>query len=162
MGRYDEWRERYGEWMKSEDVVEATGINSACSPGHYAIRGAAQYKTVVDGRRRLLYRTADIAFNIDRHEAQLRERQAAPAARSSLCKTCCWSSADGGRTAPLYCAYCLQPGHHTKHWHKEHGIVDALDVEHCPFYVRGERVSLPSQDWTAPEKKGWVTENEKH
>lgn len=162
MGRLEELRGKYGEWMKSDDVIEATGIGSSCSPGHYAVKGAKQRRMVVKGRRRLLYRTADIARNLDKHDEQLAETEATPAAKSPLCRSCRWSSKDNRSSSTLYCAYCLQPGHKTKHWHKEHGIVDALDIEHCPFYVPGQRERLPGSDWLAPEKKGCVTENEKH
>lgn len=143
MGTYDELKARYGEWMRREDIVEATGIGSAGSPGHYAVRGAARCSRTVNGRYRVFYRTEDVARNIEQHDSQLKNAKKREQ-NKHLCRTCRWRSrysTDAG--ADLHCSYCMHPPHHTKHWHKAHGMENALDIAHCPFYERGQHEHIP-------------------
>lgn len=146
MGKYEELRAKYGEWMKREDVSVEVGRTSVLTSGardHYGLKGVETKEAIVNGRHRILFATKDVARNIEAHGAAQEKKQKHKQARH-LCGTCRWRSRySTGYEANMFCAYCMHPGHKTKHWHKAHGVPNALDTAHCPFYEKGRHERLP-------------------
>lgn len=155
-------RERYGGWVNRQQAAEIAGLQSIKSVDSWVVRGVERRKEP-NGRSKdvTVYRLAGVYRNIER---KLDDRLSLKAIkeRQKLCKTCRWRSSEGSRGGDaIFCAYCLQPGHHTKHWHKAHGVEDALDMLRCPFYEVRDSEALPMSEWFPSEKKGWVNGSER-
>lgn len=146
MGKYEELKAKYGEWMKREDVSEALGRTSTLTgemKNHYGLKGVRTKEAVVNGRHRILFATEDVARNIEDRGAEQKKKQKRKQDRH-LCGTCRWRSRySTGWETNMFCSYCMHPPHKTKHWHKAHGMENALDTAHCPFYEKGRHEPLP-------------------
>lgn len=164
-GNYEILREKYGDWVTRAQIKEFSGLKVANRSNAWAIQGVERKRNKpmgTKGASSIVYKLSSVLRNIEEHTEKDLSRKGIKA-RQKLCRTCRWRSTEASRgNDAIYCAYCLQIGHHTKHWHKEHGIPNALDMLHCPFYEKGDSERLPMSEWIGTEKIGSVTESEKH
>lgn len=145
METYEELYDIYGDWMTSCDVATALGRPGAHISSHaWPLEGLHGTKRKVDGRQRCWwYSTYEIAMKID---ARRKQEEEAVRHDKTLCRTCVYRDWLSGADRTLVCAYSRHLGHHTRHWHKLHGVENALDSAHCPFYEKGDHKHLPSSE----------------
>lgn len=154
---YEELRDKYGEWVTRAQIREFSGIEVTKSKNAWVVRGVDRKKGSVIG----IGQTCSIAYKLSSVLRNIEERGERDLSlkglkkRQKLCRTCRWRSAEQNRGGDaIFCAYCLQVDHHTKHWHKEHGMPNALDMLRCPFYEEGDSEKLPMSEWFYTEKMG--------
>ena len=136
---YQKLKAAYGDWMGRTEVQEATGLVRV-SRNHWLVAGLP-YEKRGAVQKRHVWRTKDIAKRMD-ERGQIK----AFCSKSKRCRKCQWRCELSGLDGIIACSYSDYPGHHTRHWHAQNGVENALDVENCPFFVEGKRVKLPSDN----------------
>lgn len=147
MGTYENLKAAYGEWMSAKQVGEALGRTCHVDRNAWPLAGLPAEKKEGTGRKAPVHwawRTWDIANRIDERREK---KETTSRLNKTLCKSCVYRDWISGADRALACAYSAQPGHHTRHWHALHGVENALDSAHCPFYEKGDRKHLPSAEY---------------
>lgn len=154
---YEELRDKYGDWITRAQISAEFGLKVSNRANTWLIQGVERKKANPRGTKGascVVYKLSSVLHNLEAHKERDFSQKGVKA-RQKLCRTCRWRSAEQNRGGDaIFCAYCLQVDHHTKHWHKEHGMPNALDMLRCPFYEEGDSEKLPMSEWFYTEKMG--------
>lgn len=145
METYERLHAQYGDWMDARQLAEALGRSATHISTHqWPLDGLHGRKDRPGGKSaRWVYSTYDIALKIEKREREEYEKNRFD---KTLCQTCIYRDFLSGADRTLICAYSAQPGHNTRTWHAQNDIPNALDMANCPFYIEGDRKSLPRMD----------------